>query len=226
MMQQYSEETEVEIRLSKIYTFKCKRARAKADHNRIGGPGFARVVFCNEPTSFQSTSRGYADNYVKTTKYSPATFVPKSLFEQFRRVANFFFLVTAIVSFTPIAPYSATSSVLPLSAVIGATMLKEGFEDFRRKQQDDEVNRRKVNVHQGDGSFKQCEWKDLRVGDVVKVQKDEFFPADLLFLSSSYDDAICYVETMNLYGETNLKLKQSLEVTSSLLETTMGLGLL
>jgi phospholipid-translocating ATPase len=42
--------------------------------------------------------------------------------------------------------------------------------------------------------------------DIVKVEKDEFFPADLL--SSSYDDAICYVETMN----------HALEVTSFLHE--------
>lgn len=48
----------------------------------------------------------------------------------------------------------------------------------------------------------------------MKVHKDEYFPADLLLLSSSFEDGICYVETMNLDGETNLKLKHALEVTS------------
>lgn len=51
------------------------------------------------------------------------------------------------------------------------------------------------------------------MGDVVKVTKNEYFPSDLLLLSSSYEDGLCYVETMNLDGETNLKAKRSLEAT-------------
>lgn len=78
------------------------------------------------------------------------------------------------------------------------------------------MNNRSTKVFQ-DGVFCDVKWRDLRVGDIVKVEKDDFFPADLVLLSSSYEDAICYVETMNLDGETNLKLKQSLEVTSNLL---------
>ena len=61
--------------------------------------------------------------------------VPKSLFEQFRRVANVFFLVVSCVSFTPLAPYRAVSVLLPLVVVVGATMAKEAVEDWRRKQQ-------------------------------------------------------------------------------------------
>lgn len=81
--------------------------------------------------------------------------------------------------------------------------------------QDIEANNRKVQVYDRSScSFRETKWKDLRVGELVKVCKDEYFPADILLLSSSYEVGVCYVETMNLDGETNLKLKHALEVTS------------
>lgn len=82
------------------------------------------------------------------------------------------------------------------------------------QKMDIEINNRRIQVHHGNGNFEDAKWMDLRVGDVVKVEKDNFFPADLLLLSSSYDDPICYVETTNLDGEANLKLKQAIEATS------------
>ncbi|XP_054824352.1 putative phospholipid-transporting ATPase 9 [Prosopis cineraria] len=206
------------LRFSKIYSFACGRQSFDEDYSQIGGRGYSRVVFCNEPDILEAEIRDYTDNSVRSTKYTLATFLPKSLFEQFRRVANFYFLVTGTLAFTPLAPFIAVSAIVPLIIVIGATMIKEGIEDWRRKKQDIEVNNRLVKVHKGGGVFEYTAWKNLRVGDIVKVEKDEFFPADLLLLSSSYEDAICYVETMNLDGETNLKLKQGLEVTSSMHE--------
>ncbi|XP_027329392.1 putative phospholipid-transporting ATPase 9 [Abrus precatorius] len=203
---------------SRIHAFSCGKASMKDEHSLIGGPGFSRKVYCNDPEHAMTSLQNYGDNYVRTTKYTLATFLPKSLFEQFRRVANFYFLVCAVLSFLPVSPYSAISNVVPLLVVVAATMAKEFIEDFRRKQQDIEMNNRKVKVHRGDGGFDYSKWRDLKVGDVVKVEKDEFFPADLILLSSNYDDAICYVETMNLDGETNLKLKQALEGTSKLQE--------
>ncbi|KAJ4915533.1 putative phospholipid-transporting ATPase 11 [Raphanus sativus] len=205
------------LHLSNIYAFRCRKSTFQEDHSQIGGPGFSRVVYCNEPNSPAAERRNYAGNYVRSTKYTPASFLPKSLFEQFRRVANFYFLVTGALSLTPLSPYGPVSALLPLGFVIAASMVKEGIEDWGRKRQDMEVNNRRVKVHDGDGTFREEGWRELRVGDIVRVEKDEFFPADLLLLSSSYEDSICYVETMNLDGETNLKVKQGLEATSSAL---------
>ena len=47
----------------------------------------------------------------------------------------------------------------------------------------------------------------------VKVQKDKYFLSDLLLLSSSYEDVICYMETMNLNSEFKLMMKHCIECT-------------
>ncbi|WVZ81117.1 hypothetical protein U9M48_028533 [Paspalum notatum var. saurae] len=206
------------LKLSVLLTFlRCHRS-ANDDHSRIGTVGFSRVVYVNEPHRLEEEGFSYLLNEVSTTKYNLATFLPKSLFEQFRRVANFYFLVSGILALTPLAPYTAVSALAPLCVVIVATMAKEGVEDWRRKQQDHELNNRIVKVHTGNGNFEETKWKNIKVGDVIKVEKDNFFPADMILLSSNYPDGICYVETMNLDGETNLKIKQALEVTLDIQE--------
>ena len=47
----------------------------------------------------------------------------------------------------------------------------------------------------------------MKVGQVVKIMSQEFFPADMILLKSSELKGVCYVETKNLDGETNLKHK-------------------
>ncbi|XP_041994278.1 probable phospholipid-transporting ATPase 7 isoform X2 [Salvia splendens] len=203
------------IRRSQLYTFGCFRPQTSKEDgpHDIHGPGYSRVVHCNEPRMHEHKPIKYCSNYISTTKYNVVTFLPKAIFEQFRRVANLYFLLAAVLSLTPISPFSALSMIAPLAFVVGLSMAKEALEDWRRFIQDMKVNLRKASVHKKDGLFGLKPWMKLRVGDIVKVEKDKFFPADLLLLSSSYEDGICYVETMNLDGETNLKVKRSLEVT-------------
>lgn len=50
-------------------------------------------------------------------------------------------------------------------------------------------------------------WEDIKVGDLIKVSCDEYLPADILIVQSSENKGVCYIETKNLDGETNLKHK-------------------
>lgn len=217
--QQERKQKRKRIRLSKLYSYSCIRPQVDEGDipAPIGGLGFSRVIFCNQADRHREKPFKYRSNYVSSTKYNIVTFFPKALFEQFRRVANLYFLFSAALSVVPsLTPFTWESLVLPLVFVMGISMVKEAIEDWRRFLQDREVNSRKVKVHDGNGKFSDREWQKLRVGDVVQVQKDQFFPADLLLLSSSYPDGVCYVETMNLDGETNLKLKKSVDATLDL----------
>ncbi|KAF8412743.1 hypothetical protein HHK36_000712 [Tetracentron sinense] len=221
-MRESSARTKGKVRWSKLYSFSCLRQGTvePAPVQQLGGPGFTRVVFCNESHLHKKKPYKYPKNSISTTKYNFVTFFPKALFEQFRRVANLYFLLAAILSVTSLAPFSPASVIAPLVFVVGISMLKEAVEDWRRFLQDLNVNSRTVKVHIGNGLFKDKAWKALSVGDVVKVNKNDYFPSDLLLISSSFEDGLCYVETMNLDGETNLKVKRCLEQTLSLDEDT------
>lgn len=60
-----------------------------------------------------------------------------------------------------------------------------------------------------DSEFRSVMWSELCVGDVIKINADESFPADCVLLQSSGALGVATIETANLDGETNLKVKQA-----------------
>lgn len=181
-----------------------------------------RIVQCNKSESTHHEHKDYKANSISTTKYNVATFLPKGLYEQFRRVANLYFVCVAALSLTPFSPVSPITTWAPLLIVIGISMLKEALEDYKRHKQDMEQNNSLVEAFDEHGHKITTNWFKLRPGDVCVVKRDQFFPADLLFLNSSNSEGVCYVETKNLDGETNLKLKKCLDSTAQLTDDTAG----
>ncbi|KFY14300.1 hypothetical protein V492_02704 [Pseudogymnoascus sp. VKM F-4246] len=68
----------------------------------------------------------------------------------------------------------------------------------------------------GKARFRRSAWKDLQVGDFVRIYNDDEVPADVIILASSDPEGVCYIETKNLDGETNLKHRQALRCGQSL----------
>ena len=178
--------------------------RNKVDPSTLG----PRLIHLNNPPA-NDASR-YADNHVSTAKYNAATFLPKFLYEQFSKYANLFFLFTAIIQQIPnISPTNRYTTIVPLGIVLMVSAGKEMVEDNRRKSSDRQLNRSPARVLRGT-RFEDVKWIDVRVGDIVRVESEESFPADIVLLASSEPEGLCYIETANLDGETNLKIKQAI----------------
>ncbi|KNC99972.1 phospholipid-translocating P-type ATPase, flippase [Spizellomyces punctatus DAOM BR117] len=174
-----------------------------------------RHIYLNDP--LKNATQKFLHNSITTGKYNFATFLPKFFYEQFSKYANLFFLFTAIIQqIGDLSPTNKFGTVIPLSIVLVASAVKEIMEDMKRHSQDAETNARSVKVLSG-SQFIPKQWRHVVAGDIVRVENGQFFPADLILLSSSEPDALCYIETSNLDGETNLKIRQGLPETANYL---------
>jgi phospholipid-transporting ATPase len=190
--------------------FKFGFGRGTPDPSTLG----PRIIHLNNPPA--NAANKYVDNHISTTKYNVATFLPKFLFEQFSKYANIFFLFTAILQQIPnISPTNRYTTIVPLFIVLLVSAMKEIVEDVQRKRSDQSLNNSKARVLRG-SSFEDTRWIKVAVGDIIRVESEEPFPADLILLASSEPEGLCYIETANLDGETNLKIKQAIPETSHL----------
>ena len=180
------------------------------------------------PLIDERTGKPHIPNTVRSSRYTAWNFLPRQLFAQFSKLANFYFLVVSILQMIPGLSTTGTyTTIIPLLIFISVSMAKEGYDDLRRYRLDKVENSQIVTVldtTQPSDSLDEIErrasqaedplrwsirkWHDLKVGDVVKLDRDQPVPADMVLLNSKGEHGVANVETMALDGETNLKPKQ------------------
>jgi phospholipid-translocating ATPase len=116
--------------------------------------------------------------------------LPKVLWAEFSQFSNLFFLGVALSQFVPFLKVGFLFTFLgPLCFVLMITMGKEIYDDFVRMIQDRELNNKVYKVlrrHEHNGSwFKDVKSKDIKVGQIIRVDKDTRVPADLIVLKYS-----------------------------------------
>uniref|UniRef100_A0A8C2WPQ1 Phospholipid-transporting ATPase n=1 Tax=Cyclopterus lumpus TaxID=8103 RepID=A0A8C2WPQ1_CYCLU len=155
-------------------------------------------------------NRHYANNRIKTTKYTVLSFLPKNLFEQFHRFANVYFVFIALLNFVPVVnAFQPELALAPVVFILSVTAIKDLWEDYRRHRSDTEINHMDCLVYsRAERRYVERFWKEVQVGDFIRLRCNEILPADVLLLSSSDPDRLCHLETATLDGETNLKQRQ------------------
>ncbi len=130
-------------------------------------------------------NKKYTSNYISTTKYNLLSFLPLSLILQFKRYANIYFLICAILQSIPlISPLNPASAIAPLCFVLLLSMAREAYEDYKRWQNDKQNNKSSTHVVEG-REINHYEWRLIKQGDVIRLVEGEVVPADLLVLLSS-----------------------------------------
>ncbi|KAI9673108.1 MAG: putative aminophospholipid-translocase [Trizodia sp. TS-e1964] len=179
----------------------------------------------------QLQSSKYPPNAISNAKYTPWSFLPLTLYNEFSFFLNLYFLLVALSQiFKPLRIGYLSSYIVPLAFVLTITLGKEALDDISRRRRDAEANaeaytvlrfeetgrtsveiqgtqakrdkRKKRSRRRGSqerlveepsGAGTQAGVKvveirkkssDLKVGDVIKMGKDQRVPADVVILKT------------------------------------------
>uniref|UniRef100_A0A8D2KTW7 Phospholipid-transporting ATPase n=1 Tax=Varanus komodoensis TaxID=61221 RepID=A0A8D2KTW7_VARKO len=152
----------------------------------------------------------YMNNKIRTTKYRLWNFIPKNLFEQFHRAANLYFLFIVLLNWVPVVEaFRKEITMIPLTVVLTIIAVKDGLEDCTKYKLDKKINNFVTQVYcSKEKKYIEKFWKDVNVGDLIRLSCNDEIPADMVLIYSSDGDGICHIETSSLDGETNLKQRQ------------------
>lgn len=124
-------------------------------------------------------------------------------------------LIGTYATYLFVSPLNPYSTIVTLLFVLLITSIKEGIEDLARARSDKFENLKDVTVitFSSEGEIIETvkKSKDINPGDIVKLTGQVAVPVDLLLIMTSlyYDGNKCYIETANIDGETNLKVREA-----------------
>ncbi|XP_061440428.1 phospholipid-transporting ATPase VD isoform X2 [Rhineura floridana] len=159
---------------------------------------------------YEKVSRLYKNNRIRTTKYRLWTFIPRNISEQFHRVANLYFLFIVLLNWVPaVEAFRKEITMIPLVVVLTIIAVKDGLEDYAKYKLDKKINNLVTQVYRRNAKrYIEKFWKEVKVGDFIRLSCNEKIPADMVLIYTSDGDGICHLETSSLDGETNLKQRQ------------------
>jgi phospholipid-translocating ATPase len=174
--------------------------------------------------------RKYPSNVVSNTKYTAWSFLPLTLYNEFRFFLNIYFLLVALSQIFEFLRIGYMSTyIVPLVCVLTISIGKEAWDDIGRRRRDAEANAELFTVlnfgstNQHEPLEAQRKSKDIKVGDVIKLEKNQRVPADIVILQSKVIDTSArdqdddestakpanetFIRTDQLDGETDWKLR-------------------
>ncbi|XP_054711581.1 probable phospholipid-transporting ATPase IIB isoform X3 [Uloborus diversus] len=197
--------------LYQLLCSKCCKAMPKICGEREYKP---RTVFLG-----RTNNESFPPNIIKNQKYNFFTFIPLVLFHQFKFFLNLYFLVMALSQFIKDVRVGFLYTYWgPLGFVLTVTLIREAIDDFRRYMRDREVNYRKYRKLTSKGVV-QIPSANIKVSDLIIVDKDQRVPADMVFLSTTEKNGSCFIRSDQLDGETDWKLRDAVPTTQRLSST-------
>ena len=161
---------------------------------------------CNKENDYLSET-----NKITSSKYSFSDFFPKLLMEQFSYISNIYFLIISILQTIKEISYSNGSPIMliPFSFIVLINGIKDLYEDIKRRKMNNIDNNRLCEAYDTNKKkFVNKKWEEIKLGDIIKIKKNEIICCDMILLESSESNGICFVEPKNINGETNLYTKQ------------------
>ncbi|KIX10479.1 uncharacterized protein Z518_01562 [Rhinocladiella mackenziei CBS 650.93] len=193
----------------------------------------------------QSQKKRFPTNVVSNAKYTAWSFLPRTLYNEFSFFLNIYFLLVALSQIIPYLRIGYMSTyIVPLACVLTITIGKEAVDDIARRRRDAEANSEPFTVLSFPDSARNSvvevrkRSRDIKVGDVLKLEKNQRFPADVVILRSRLSELLgelttneagdastapsaqatgeTFIRTDQLDGETDWKLRLPSPLSQSL----------